>query len=96
MARGAATIPPGSEGLIFLPYLTGERTPHPDANARGTFFGLTLRHTRAHFARAVMEGVSFALNDTFLIFHDLGIPITEVRTSGGGAKSPSGLRSTPT
>ena len=88
MAKGAATVPPGSEGLIFLPYLTGERTPYPDPNARGTFFGLTLRHTRAHFARAVLEGVAFALNDTFLIFDDLGIPITEVRTSGGGAKSP--------
>ncbi len=88
MAQGAARIAPGAEGLIFLPYLTGERTPHPDPHARGTFFGITLRHTRAHFARAVLEGVSYALNDTFLIFDELGVPITEVRTSGGGAKSP--------
>jgi xylulokinase len=88
MAQGAARVAPGSEGLIFLPYLTGERTPYPDPNARGTFFGITLRHTRAHFARSVMEGVSYALNDTFLIFNELGIPITEVRASGGGAKSP--------
>ena len=88
MALGAARVPPGAEGLIFLPYLTGERTPYPDANARGTFFGLTLRHTRAHFTRAVLEGVSFALNDTFQIFQSLGVPMTEARTSGGGAKSP--------
>ena len=88
MAQGAMTVPAGSEGLIFLPYLTGERTPYPDANARGTFFGLTLRHTRAHFARAVLEGVAYALNDTFQIFDSLGVPVREVRASGGGAKSP--------
>jgi xylulokinase len=92
MAQGADRVPPGSEGLIFLPYLTGERTPYPDANARGTFFGITLRHARAHFARAVMEGVSYALNDTFSIFQDLGIPLREVRASGGGAKSPVWLQ----
>lgn len=88
MAQGAATVPPGSEGLIFLPYLTGERTPYPDAHARGTFFGITLRHGRAHFARAVMEGVAYALNDTFTIFHEIGVPVSQVRASGGGAKSP--------
>lgn len=88
MAQGAQSVPPGSEGLIFLPYLTGERTPYPDANARGTFFGITLRHTRAHFARAVLEGVAFALNDTFQIFNELGVPVSQVRASGGGAKSP--------
>ncbi len=88
MAKGAATAPPGSEGLIFLPYLTGERTPYPDADARGVFFGITLRHHRQHFARAVLEGVAFALNDTFEIFGELGIPISQVRASGGGAKSP--------
>jgi xylulokinase len=87
MARGAANVPAGSEGLIFLPYLTGERTPYPDAHARGTFFGMTLRHTRAHFARAVMEGVAYALNDTFQIFKEIGVPVLEVRASGGGAKS---------
>jgi len=87
MAQGAAQIAPGSEGLIFLPYLTGERTPYPDANARGVFFGMTLRHTRAHFSRAVLEGVAYALNDTFQIFAELGIPVAEVRASGGGAKS---------
>ena len=88
MAAGAATVPPGSEGLIFLPYLTGERTPYPDANARGTFFGITLRHKRQHFARAVFEGVAYALNDTFQIFEEIGVPVSQVRASGGGAKSP--------
>jgi xylulokinase len=88
IAEGASHVPAGAEGLIFLPYLTGERTPYPDADARGTFFGITLRHHRQHFARAVLEGVAFALNDTFQIFGQLGIPVTQVRASGGGAKSP--------
>ena len=87
MAEGARHVPPGSEGLIFLPYLTGERTPYPDANARGTFFGITLRHKRQHFARSVLEGVAYALNDTFQIFDEIGVPVTQVRASGGGAKS---------
>ena len=87
MADGAVRVPVGSEGLIFLPYLTGERTPYPDADARGVFFGMTLRHQRQHFTRAVMEGVAFALNDSFQIFGELGIPITQVRAGGGGAKS---------
>ena len=87
ITREAASVPAGSEGLIFLPYLTGERTPHPDPHARGVFFGLTLRHKRAHMARAVLEGVAFALNDTFTIFEDIGVDIAQVRASGGGAKS---------
>ncbi len=87
MADGAAQVPAGSEGLVFLPYLTGERTPYPDADARGVFFGMTLRHQRQHFTRAVMEGVAFALNDSFQIFGELGIPVTQVRAGGGGAKS---------
>ena len=87
MAEGAREVPSGAEGLIFLPYLTGERTPYPDANARGTFFGITLRHKRQHFARAVLEGVAYALNDTFQIFEEIGVPVTQVRASGGGAKS---------
>jgi xylulokinase len=84
----AASVASGSEGLIFLPYLTGERTPYPDPYAKGTFFGLSLRHTRAHFARAVMEGVSYSLRDSFEIFKDQGVEISQVRASGGGAKSP--------
>lgn len=88
ITREASGVRAGSEGLVFLPYLTGERTPYPDPNARGVFAGLTLRHTRAHMARAVLEGVAFALNDTFRIFEDIGVEITQVRASGGGARSP--------
>ncbi|NIR02694.1 MAG: xylulokinase, partial [Gemmatimonadales bacterium] len=61
----AARIEPGCEGLVFLPYLTGERTPHPDPNARGVFVGITLRHDRLHFVRAVYEGVAYGLRDSF-------------------------------
>jgi xylulokinase len=87
ITRDAARIAPGSEGLIFLPYLTGERTPYPDPFARGAFIGLTLRHTRAHMARAVLEGVVYGLRDMFEIFTEIGVPIQTVRASGGGAKS---------
>jgi xylulokinase len=86
--REAAEAPAGSEGLVFLPYLTGERTPYPDANARGVFFGLSLRHGRPHLSRSVMEGVAYGLRDTFEIFGEMGVPITQVRASGGGARSP--------
>ncbi len=87
IAREAATIAPGSEGLIFLPYLSGERTPHPDPQARGAWIGLTLRHTKAHMARAVMEGVAFGLKDSLEILRDLGVSIGNVRANGGGARS---------
>ncbi|MGA2624958.1 MAG: xylulokinase [Bacteroidota bacterium] len=83
----AAEIPPGCDGLIFLPYLGGERTPHPDPDARGVFFGLTLRHTKAHLTRAVLEGVSFGLRDSLELMRSLGISVKQVRASGGGAKS---------
>jgi xylulokinase len=84
----AAAIPPGSEGLLFLPYLTGERTPHPDPLARGAFVGLTVRHTRAHMTRAVIEGVAFGLRDSFELMKNAGLsPINQVRASGGGVKS---------
>lgn len=83
----AAKIKAGSEGLIFLPYLTGERTPYPDPNAKGVFFGLTLRHTKAHFTRSVLEGVTFGLKDSVELMRGLGIEINEVVASGGGAKS---------
>jgi len=88
LTNEAAEIPPGCEGLIFLPYLGGERTPHPDPDARGVFFGLTLRHTKAHLTRAVLEGVSFGLRDSLELMRSLGISIKQVRASGGGAKSP--------
>lgn len=82
-------IPAGSEGLLFLPYLTGERTPHPDPLARGAFIGLTSRHTRGHMTRAVLEGVAFGLKDMFTLIDNVGLPEQfEVRISGGGAKSP--------
>jgi xylulokinase len=85
----AANVPAGSEGLLFLPYLTGERTPHPDPLARGAFVGLTVRHGLPHMTRAVIEGVSFGLRDSFeLIKSGSGAAITQVRVSGGGAKSP--------
>ena len=84
----AASAPVGSEGLVFLPYLTGERTPYPDPNARGVFFGLSLRHDQGHMVRAVMEGVAYGLRDTFEIMAGMGVPMAQVRASGGGAKSP--------
>ncbi len=83
----AAQAPVGSEGLIFLPYLTGERTPYPDPNARGVFMGLTLRHDKAHLGRAVLEGVSYGLRDSLELMKDLGLEIRQVRASGGGARS---------
>jgi xylulokinase len=83
----AEDVPPGCEGLVFLPYLTGERAPHADPNARGAFVGLTLRHTRAHLTRAVMEGVTFGLMDCLELTRDLGIHVDRVRLSGGGARS---------
>ncbi|MCI0490432.1 MAG: xylulokinase [Blastocatellia bacterium] len=84
----AAEVPPGSEGLIFLPYLTGERTPHPDPLARGAWVGLTLRHRRGHLTRAVLEGVAFGLKDGFDLIRGAGLgAIEQVRVSGGGARS---------
>lgn len=85
----AGNVPAGSDGLLFLPYLTGERTPHPDPHARGAFVGLTTRHTRGHMTRAVLEGVAFGLKDSFTLIANAGLPERyEVRISGGGAKSP--------
>ncbi len=88
MCMEAEKAPPGCEGLIFLPYLTGERTPYPDPDAKGVFFGINLRSDRAHFTRSVLEGVAFGLRDSFGMLEDLNIPIKQVRSSGGGAKSP--------
>lgn len=85
----AENIPAGSEGLFFLPYLTGERTPYPDPLARGGFIGLTIRHTIPHMTRAVLEGVAFGLRDSFELMKKAGLSdIKQVRVSGGGAKSP--------
>lgn len=88
LVHEAATAPAGSEGLIFLPYLSGERTPYPDPNARGAFVGLTVRHRRAHLTRAVLEGVAFSMKDCMTLFADAGLAaVTQVRVGGGGAKS---------
>jgi xylulokinase len=87
LTEAAASVPPGCEGLIFLPYLMGERHPHPDPNARGVFFGLTLRHEKAHLTRAVLEGVTYGLRDLLDLIHALGVSIEQVRASGGGAQS---------
>jgi xylulokinase len=87
LVGAASDVPPGSEGLVFLPYLSGERTPHLDPGARGAFFGLTARHGAAHMTRAVMEGVIFSLRDSLEIMRELGVPIADVRATGGGARS---------
>jgi xylulokinase len=83
----AAAVPAGAEGVTFLPYLQGERTPHRDASARGAILGLSLAHTRAHVTRAVLEGVAFALRDSLRILQDLGLTPTAVLLTGGGARS---------
>ncbi|MBW6465151.1 MAG: xylulokinase [Brevefilum sp.] len=89
LLKPAVDIAAGSEGLLFLPYLTGERTPHPDPLARGGFIGLTVRHGAAHCTRAVLEGVAFGLKDSFELLKASGVEsIQQVRVSGGGAKSP--------
>jgi xylulokinase len=84
----AAKVPHGSEGLFFLPYLSGERTPHADPTARGCFIGLTTSHTRGHLARAVMEGVAYSLRDSLAILREMEVPVRQIRVSGGGGKSP--------
>ena len=87
LLKEAESVPAGSEGLQFLPYLSGERTPHPDPLARGAFIGLTLRHSRAHMTRAVLEGVAFGLKDSFTLIQNAGLGmIRQVRASGGGTK----------
>jgi xylulokinase len=88
----AEAVEPGAEGLVFLPYLTGERTPHLDPDARGGFVGLTVRHGRGHLTRAVMEGVAFSMRDGLEIMRDLGTPDDDVRAVGGGARSPLWLQ----
>lgn len=83
----AAQVPAGSDGVLWAPYLMGERTPHLDPNARGTLTGLAASHTRAHVVRAVLEGVAFSLKDTFSLFKEMNVPVKNVRLGGGGARS---------
>lgn len=84
----AASVPSGSDGLLWAPYLMGERTPHLDPNARAALIGLTASHTRGHLVRAILEGVAFSLRDSFTLFAEMGVPVRSIRLGGGGARSP--------
>ena len=88
----AARWPPGAEGLLFLPSLSGERTPHADPDARGAFVGLELRHDRGALMRAILEGVAFGLRDSLEVLRQLGVDATRARVSGGGARGLEWLR----
>ncbi len=83
----AAAAPAGSDGLLWAPYLMGERTPHLDPNARAALIGLTASHTRGHVVRAILEGVAFSLRDSFTLFAEMGVPVRNIRLGGGGARS---------
>jgi xylulokinase len=87
LTEEAALTPPGAEGLFFLPYLAGERTPHADPNARGAFVGLTLKHSRGHLVRAILEGVTYSLRDCLEIVEEQGVSVKQIRASGGGGRS---------
>lgn len=87
LTQEASTAPPGSQGLFWLPYLMGERTPHLDAAARGGWIGLTAKHTRADLIRSLLEGVSYSQKDCLDIISGMGVPVSRVRLSGGGARS---------
>jgi xylulokinase len=88
LTEEAAQIPPGADGLLWTPYLMGERTPHNDPHARAALVGLTASHTRAHVIRAILEGVAFSLRDTLTIFEEMKVPVESIRVGGGGARSP--------
>ncbi len=88
LSQEAERIPPGSDGLFFLPYLSGERTPHNDPYARGCFLGLTLAHTRGHLVRSIMEGVTYNMRDSIEMMKALNLPVNEIRATGGGSQSP--------
>ena len=84
----AARVPPGADGVLWAPYLMGERTPHCDPNARAALIGLAASHGRGHIVRAILEGVAFSLRDTLSIFSELSVPIGSIRLGGGGSRSP--------
>jgi len=88
MTEEAAKAPAGSDGVLWAPYLMGERTPHLDPHARAALVGLAASHTRGHVVRAVLEGVAFSLKDSFTIFGEMKVPLSSVRLGGGGARSP--------
>jgi xylulokinase len=87
LTREAAVVPAGSDGVLWTPYLMGERTPHLDPSARATLTGLAASHTRGYLVRAVLEGVAFSLKDTFSLFSEMQVPVSKVRLGGGGARS---------
>jgi len=87
LSEEAAQVAPGCDGLLWTPYLMGERTPHLDPHARAALVGLTASHTRAHVIRAILEGVALSLRDTFTIFGELNVPVGNIRLGGGGARS---------
>ena len=87
MTAEAESVPPGSNGLLWAPYLMGERTPHLDPHARAALVGVTASHTRAHVIRAILEGVAFSLQDSFEIFNEMNVPVETIRLGGGGARS---------
>jgi xylulokinase len=88
LSEEAAEVPPGSDGVLWAPYLMGERTPHLDPHARAALVGLSASHRRAHVVRAILEGVAFSLRDTLTIFEEMGVPVESIRLGGGGARSP--------
>jgi xylulokinase len=87
LSEEAARVPPGADGVLWAPYLMGERTPHLDPHARAALVGLSASHGRAHVVRAILEGVAFSLRDTFTIFEEMGVPVESIRLGGGGARS---------
>jgi xylulokinase len=87
LSEEAAKAPAGSDGLLWAPYLMGERTPHLDPQARGMLAGITASHTRGHIVRSIFEGVAFSLNDTFRILEEMKVPVNTIRLGGGGARS---------
>jgi len=87
LTEEAAGVAPGADGVLWAPYLMGERTPHCDPNARAALVGLAASHSRGHVARAILEGVAFSLRDTFSIFSELDVPVGHVRLGGGGSRS---------
>ncbi|HKQ53448.1 MAG TPA: FGGY-family carbohydrate kinase, partial [Pyrinomonadaceae bacterium] len=88
LSKEAATAPPGADGVLWAPYLMGERTPHLDPHARAALVGLAASHTRSHVVRAILEGVAFSLRDTLTIFAEMDVPVENIRLGGGGARSP--------
>ncbi|RHW42769.1 xylulokinase [Neobacillus notoginsengisoli] len=90
--EGVETVPPGAKGLLFTPYIVGERTPHADANIRGSFIGIDSSHERKDFIRAVLEGITFSLNETVELFRDQGKEVHSIISVGGGAKNDTWLQ----